>query len=428
LALSFVDFFQTYMREKQRDENDTLLQSAYADEHDLAERRAFKVLCNTYAAFAHAEQEAPGLFSDDEDYQKLLADYRDLLGSLGADQERIHRCEIDFARSLDSWTRFLGPWERGQAAEQEILQSTLAGFDADPGEPAFRVTYAATPLDRRIDPFETVGPAAGLFDEPDYRLHASERLRYYLPAYLAKLISARFRLPVGDAGGGIGGSVDIFSRRCGDDNAFYVDKLRSLTLCHEIVDAVADAYIRHSAGTDAASWWIARYNDSYGAVERSLVGDWQDTEGARLSLAEHGLYTLRGDRADGSVPRHGYWGIDGRELWLIEVYREGSTCFNPACRSNFAEGGLLPQELASLSQGGIPSGELRGAFLLHPCKIAETMRRSEKPDPADLGLMMFEDRPCEGEDPADVVPAIEIGGAVFTPAPMQVLRDLPGNN
>ncbi len=342
IASAVADFYLSYIGQAQTTVDGKVRNFVYWDEHDMGERRAFNVLCDLFAFF-------PEL-------------YEEKLRVFGADYERMQRCISDNQRNKQSWDRLLEERYRSDTEAQMMRDMTFLGMDGDFADSArFRVTYSPSPYER----------AHGFFQ-------GNERLRYHLLTYVANLLTARFSLdPISKTDTKVG-SIDINSRPCGEANAFYRNGVRAIDMCHELQEEMADAYIEYRTGKKSGDWWSSMPLREYHPAQEGLRGVWAAADGTRLTLERGDLLMFHSftiDRGDDETfaPRHGMWGVDGGAIWLIETWRDGDNCFNPACRPNLSRDGLSVAERAALRIGAIPRGQLTGEFHIPGCSADNTL-------------------------------------------------------
>ncbi|MBU2533894.1 MAG: DUF4344 domain-containing metallopeptidase, partial [Alphaproteobacteria bacterium] len=361
LADSFFNFVTSTLDALQKDPYGNLIPGRLFDTHDISARRGFKILCDMYGAFSL------GIKQGNQELVRARDYYGAKLREISQSSKRVEQCQSGYARNFLAWRQLLMHTFRPKSVRAAILQDSAAtGAAKLPGEPVFRVTYAP-----KRDP-------AGLMQRIGFdRMRAmfdGDSIRYDLPARIARVLTARFKLPSKDRDGRPTGSVDIFVRNCGVANAFYNRALRSITLCHELIDKTVDTYIQHRTGRDPTAWWFQPVEEKERVDQSVMTGTWKSSAGLKLHLGPTGEFAIE-DVKVASSRREGFWGTENGTLWLIPVThhapeptklttssgreivlkgrapRVSAACFNPACpdtRQRMAT--LLPFEAEELSR------------------------------------------------------------------------------
>ncbi|MCB1506067.1 MAG: hypothetical protein KDJ47_13905 [Hyphomicrobiaceae bacterium] len=402
-AASFYDYFMTHGAIRQKDKTGRLRQNVYWDEHDIAERRAFNILCNMYGAFSSLlANPTPIQMAQRRAYEKGLQ-------NLGTSKGRIQRCAADAGRNFRSWTQLLQPLLRSDADASARLKRVLSGDSAKlEHEAGFSVTYAggrvAAAEQEALRPLE-------LSD-----IYQNDRLRYFLLVRVAALLNA-WLLPPKTANGPF--SINIVSRSCSRQNAFFRPADLSITLCHELFDAIVDSYVRFYTGQTPQQWWRDQSAAQPRPLRRALSGTWKARDGSTLELQPGGQYKISGSEA-APIRRTGFWDAENNRIWFVETGREGTSCYNPACLASDKAPSLARGEFRSLRSGAVPPGEVRGRLQLPTCRVEEVTWRKRQTDderrrqilagkPAEFGML----GPCAGKEPKSLVATIAVDGTLF---------------
>lgn len=288
-------------------------ETAYMDEHSLDPQRAANILCLLYGAFPdRSAWIITELFADE-----LAAD---------PDTDVVprwkHRCPRDYERKQGVWQRVLEPFIAPPPATSGIVipDGLYAGdffpglgpvFPSVPptGRPIFRLEYADD-------------------DAPSDRYYERVVLKATFETALAHL-SHQIALPH---------DVPVIIANCGESNAFYIPEKTSILFCHELIDDLADAYVRDKTGLDFETWWQqARTAD----IADDIVGYWRlEVEGQSdgtvvgedIQLGQYGGYDRwLYEMVDGTIDENsvvqrgqGLWGFTPHqdrpgigEIWII---------------------------------------------------------------------------------------------------------------